>query len=860
MSSINFSEFSQPAITREDFLVGYNSVGNAELRAKIGDVLNLAASTEVISQTANWISTYTTVKALSSLWTQGGESGVGATGPRGFIGPAGATGPIGATGFVGATGPMGATGPRNNEIDINVVLPLSGGRMTGPLSATDIFAETVTTRTPQYVYEGKPLGINISASLTANQVRVSKLVALSVNSHGAGSVLNLSETSTNRYRRGDIVGVWGRSTGQTLTVRYTPFGQSPLTVGTVQGDGGYNAGTATFIHNGTTFEAKPFQEGNISGIAAEFTVESVQPNDPGTPFNVVGRGTFVHGLTLNAGHPKFTNGSDHFHLIQAGVGGSWQTLNGGYTYTTSRITQHTLAPRGAETQVRIVAANSYPLTATGATPPYGVTTPGSGNNYLTLWLDSTWNSLNSTQKAAFGVGKWIYFSVSPAGPDTQSLREIGFTAATYPAKVISSQAVGTSESNADVPPGETLPNTATWHIRVEPINLTVDNWQKKGDFTNNVLNTGEVARTPGDALLVPDSQSGALSAKGGYNTVAMVNGCELTFNITTSPLLSSQLPFLYEGLPVIVLLSDVSTLTASNFNGLTPNSAKCQYGQPVKTTGDVGEFTGQLGGYQQQTYDGYIYKSTPNQVIIRLGQIRGTEESRLQKFASPNVELFRGRPVNGLNTNFSLIAPPGGAGEIPFNGYRISGGSGVAGNSIYGLWANCSTGAVYTMPPIVKSGIEFANFSALSSSEKQFFVYAGNKDPVHRPVASMQLFSYERYPQIQSELRETAGIVSKFCLGPSCEGFDRDTAAIGFNSTAYHYRSMAIGNRIETQNEAEVAIGVDNSVMRVTLSGVEYKDVKFTGDVVTSNTSTPTNSYLKIFVNNQIKYIRLFDL
>jgi hypothetical protein len=222
-------------------------------------------------------------------------------------------------------------------------------------------------------------------------------------------------------------------------------------------------------------------------------------------------------------------------------------------------------------------------------------------------------------------------------------------------------------------------------------------------------------------------------------------------------------------------------LSAVNYGGLTPNSAKCQYGLPVNNTvgsPERGEFNGGFQNYFQQTYDGYIYRSSPTQIIIRLGQQRGTEESRVQKFASPNVDYFVGRPDVGINTTtFSKSLPPGGLTAVELNGFRLNG---VTGNNRFGSWINCNTGAVYTLPPIMKGGIEFTSFPPISSSDLQLIVYAGNKDPVHRPVASMQLFSYERYPSIQPELRETGAIVSKFALGPSCEGFDRDTAVLGF--------------------------------------------------------------------------------
>jgi hypothetical protein len=235
----------------------------------------------------------------------------------------------------------------------------------------------------------------------------------------------------------------------------------------------------------------------------------------------------------------------------------------------------------------------------------------------------------------------------------------------------------------------------------------------------------------------------------------------------------------------------------------------------------------------------------------------------MQKHAAPNIEWFVDKPGSIItSSNYGKILPPGGESDVPLNGYWVDKlpSLGNIPGYYFGIWSDCFFGRMYTMPPIVKSGIEFTSFPPTSASDIQLIVYAGNKDPVHRPVASMQLYSFERYPNVQPELRESSAIVSKFCLGPSCEGFDRDTAAIGFNSTAYHYRSMAIGHRIETLSAEEIAIGIDNSVMRIGLSGVEYKNVKFTGDVVNSNSSTATNSYLKIFVNNQVKYIRLFDL
>jgi hypothetical protein len=806
----NFIDFNLKTPSDSDFLVGYNSDGSAEYKTTVSGLLssfatntslNAASSvllrTSVYQNTSGSFATNTSLNAASSVLLRTSV-------------------------YQNTSGSFATISFTDSKY-----VPLSGGTLTGNLTGTTIFTNSLITTRPQTNYEGIRRDITINNGTTVSQERLGRLSMLTISNGGSTSVLNLSESTNNRFLEGDIVGIWARN-GFLLTVTYTPFGGSPSTVATFTGSGGYNSGTIALQYRNGSFIVQGFNDQNIRAIASEFRVESIQPNDPGEPFSTIGRGSFVHGLTLNAGHPKFTNGSDHFHLIQNGTGGNWQTLNGGYNWTTQRITQHTLAFRGSEISTNIVAAYGAALTANQIQSPYGVI-PEGNNNYLAVWTSSNNTSLS--------VGKIVYFSVSPSGSENDSLRKIGFTAASYPAKIISTNAIGSSESNADIPSGQTLPANASRHFRIQPFNLSVDNWLGAAlvpsgtssvyraslapEFSNSITNTGEVLRLPENTLLAPDSQTSVLSARGGYNTVSMRNGCELVFNLTQTPLLSTTQPFLYEGLPVIVLLSNSSDLSAVNYGGLTPNSAKCQYGLPVNNivgNPERGEFTGATQNYFQQTYDGYVYRSSPTQVIIRLGQQRGTEESRVQKFESPNVDYFVGRPNIGINTTtFSKSLPPGGLTAVELNGFRLNG---VTGNNRFGSWINCNTGAVYTLPPIMKGGIEFTSFPPISSSDLQLIVYAGNKDPVHRPVAGMQLFSYERYPNIQPELRETGAIVSKFALGPSCEGFDRDTAVVGFGSTAYHYRSMAIGHRVETLSANEIAIGVDDSVFRIGLSSL----------------------------------------
>jgi hypothetical protein len=751
----------------------------------------------------------------------------------------------------------------SNKIDSlsSLCLIRSDDAVVANLTGANIFVETLNTSRPQNTYEGQAKTIVISNS-TVNQERLGRFTMLTIDNSGNTGVLNLVEnTSAKRFKEGDVVGIWVRRPTPLIPVRYTPFGGSQQTITTITGSTSYNAGSIALYYTNNTFVIQNFNDQNIPGVMSTLTVQSIQPQDPGVPFTVIGRGRFVHGLTLAAGDPKFTNGSDHFHLIQAGSGGSFQTLNGGETYMMSRISQHTTATRGSEVTAQIVAAYGASLSGDHVSPPYGVF-PETNDNYLAIWTTNT----STTNFNTMTVGKIVYFSVSPGGDESESLRAIGFTAASYPAKIIAITDVGSSQSNADIPIGQTLPIEAVKHFRLQPLNLTVDNWQGAAlqsngtiraslatPFTNNVKNTGEVLRQNGDPLLVSETQISQLSAKGGYNTVSMRNGCELVFSLTNNPLLSTQLPFLYEGLPVAVLLSTSRDLSAVSYRGLTTDSRKASYGLPLESGGSNplrGELRDAINNYFQQTYDGYIYRSSPTEVIIRIGTLGGSAESRLQKFESPNIDYFLDRPNIGINNSiFSKSLPPGGLSAVSLNGFALSG---VTANRIYGSWRNATTNVVYTLPTIMKGGIEFNSFPPISASDLQLIVYAGNKDPVHRPVAGLQLFSYERYPSIQPELRETGAVVARFALGPSCEGMDRDTAAIGFGSTAYHRKSMAIGHRVETQSENEVAIGVDDSVLRVGLSSLTVSPAMLSSNGV--------DTFLKIKNESGIVYGLKLDI
>lgn len=674
--------------------------------------------------------------------------------------------------------------------------------------------------------------------------------------------LIIEETSNNKFVQGDVVSVCGyhregyiagKTENNPLRIFYKPFGGTASFIYSLTGSSSYDKGYVFLTHTGTTFLTATDQ--NLSIMAGQVRIEKGQPQDPGTPFSTLGRGRFVHGLNLEAGDPKFTNGSDHFHLIQTAQSApGWQKINGGSNQYPQILTEHTLAFRANFASTAIVAANTSTLLASSSAP-YGVLVPGI--NYASLWLSSNLGS-------GLNVGKIIYFSVSNTGDTLTSLRKIGFTAATYPAKIVHSGAIGTAQSNADIPTGNVLPANAAWHIRVEPYNLSPDNWNNSGGAFNGLINnSGEVVRTPSDPLIAPNTVSSSVSAIGGYDTVSVENDCEVVLNFTTNPLTSASQKFLYEGLPVILLVSDTATLSADNYS----NNLATKTGYGINTSNN--EFTGNKGSYNQTVYDGYIYRTTANKVIVRVGINRGLEESRLGTHEAPNFSWFRERPwpitvgsTNLKTLTLTLTTNYSNGTTIPIpelNGQRLLMSPGYpndGGMVRYGLWSGRDN-FLYTVPKTLKSQLELHNFSALSSSNKEIYIYSGNKDPVHRPVPGMQTWFFERYPTYQPDLKETGGVVRRFAIGPSCEGLQKDTGVVGFGSTCYHEKSMAIGHKAETTENNQVVIAADNSIMRLgntsllaLLSGsTNVFKVERDGSLEVTNTALSTNginTYLKL--------------
>lgn len=745
----------------------------------------------------------------------------------------------------------------------------------GNLTLNSVSATSINTRYYQAPFTGQywPLNVSrttISNNTTAAAYKSGRYTMLNYPLWGNTPTVILEETQSNRFVQGDIVSVMGFHINgwqynvkrdNPLRIFYRPFNGNLTFLYSLTGDSGYDTGYIFFEHNGTTFLSAG--DKNIDMVAGSLIIEKGQPQDPGTPLSVLGRGRFVHGLNLDAGDLKFTNGSDHFHLIQQNQNSIYfQKINGGYNWKGSRLTEHSPAQTYTLQQTNIVSANS--LTLSGTDPDTDLPPRAAGNTYISLWVNSSLNGNTS-----YNVGRTVLFNVSNTGNTAASMRSVGFTAATYPCKVVHSGAIGTPQSNSDIPSGQSISGSALWHLRLAPLNgLTIDNWNRGqgAAFNGNLSNANEFVRIPGNTLVSPKSDRVALSAIAGYDTLEVANGCEVILNLTTSTLTSAAQAFLYEGQPVLIVTGTTSTLSATNFQGFV--STKSSYGPTTTSVSPFqGEITGAFGNYVQSLYDGYIFKVLSNKIVVRVGMIRGAdEEARISEFSPPNINWFKEIPWNwstfgsGSNiiTNATLSDPPLGLSSVPFNGYRVSGVSSFGGIQNWGLWTNGTTGALYTMPETVKSGLELASTSIPELENiSQVYIYPGNKDPVHRPMPGLQLYSYERYPANNVQFKEQSGMVSKFAIGPVSEALKRDSAVVGFNSTSYHSKSMAIGHRAETTENNQITIAANESILRLgntsllsLLSGsTNVFVVERDGSLNVNNSalsSNGTNTYLKL--------------
>jgi hypothetical protein len=133
--------------------------------------------------------------------------------------------------------------------------------------------------------------------------------------------------------------------------------------------------------------------------------------DPGTPFDVEGRGRLIHGLTMQGGSQNFTNGADHFHLLwtQQGNRGWQMTMGGDNAAVNNRLMLCSLSIP--------IAANLYNEANAHSIDTTGVTV-GSGPVYR-----ATGVKLRYTSNPALLIGTPVQLAIFPG--------IAGITAATY---------------------------------------------------------------------------------------------------------------------------------------------------------------------------------------------------------------------------------------------------------------------------------------------------------------------------------------------------------------------------------------------------------------------------------------------
>lgn len=137
--------------------------------------------------------------------------------------------------------------------------------------------------------------------------------------------------------------------------------------------------------------------------------------DPGTPFDVEGRGRLIHGLTMQGGSPNFTNGADHFHLLwtQQNNRGWQMTMGGDNAGVNNRLMLCSLSLP--------IAANLYNEANAHSIDTTGVTV-GSAPVYRATGI-----KLRYTTNVALTVGTPVQLAIFPG--------VAGITAATYSGNV-----------------------------------------------------------------------------------------------------------------------------------------------------------------------------------------------------------------------------------------------------------------------------------------------------------------------------------------------------------------------------------------------------------------------------------------
>ncbi len=170
----------------------------------------------------------------------------------------------------------------------------------------------------------------------------------------------------------------------------------------------YQSGTFnTIIQSGTIVDISTGvlvrSPGNPNeNTSAGIFYELSGPRDPGVPFSVEGRGKLIHGLTMQAGSSKFTNGSDHFHLVWTSQQASnWQMMQGGdNSSVANRFLLHT--PGRGYNQSFYNEANAYSLDTSL------VTGLGANTSFSTTGIKLKYNTSGNLPS-----GSYVALTVSP---------------------------------------------------------------------------------------------------------------------------------------------------------------------------------------------------------------------------------------------------------------------------------------------------------------------------------------------------------------------------------------------------------------------------------------------------------------
>lgn len=575
--------------------------------------------------------------------------------------------------------------------------------------------------------------------------------------------------------------------------------------------------------------------------------------DPQQPLRISGRAGYLHALNLRGGAGKFTASTDHFHVFWLGGTNSGSGRNTPQYYTTWPQFNNSNLNKWNTWQLQNGnSTNNNEIFLGGVTEfVFGESEIGSALKY----------GIDTTRIDETGIGN----SADPANPNTNpgaplyegevdfyfnstfSINNETYVTATFPvgvagiaAAILGGKTVGTVAGPLTAPDGATgkfkltiklegLGNTE-WNPAAQAFATTPINWQIKTVTPPIPHQVSLVTHsTRRDKLIATYSQPHNIL----QGQVVVLNLLQKCFVVTTPARSNCFVSKVIDSTTLEITFGTCRRL--ENYNAVGVFAFSHNAGSTVKNN----------DSFQSDLY--WVNGVDPNYIAND-----GNPVLRVKLFSS-------GKLPNGLEAGrdywMRLDA------TYPHYFFRLY-------NTENDANVNNTATAVQVQwkPAYGAHYLEFQDIEPLGPTG--WSVHIGNTDAVHQQTFADAGWHMHRniFPDAKGIAQ---GVISQGVYGGlnEVQWFRQKAFAYGWNCSAENDNAVALGIDVKNNTVNSVEVGYDNTKVRfstntITLSAntVELGSVKFTGDVISSNAAQETNDFLKIIVNNQLKYIRLFDI